>query len=141
MSAQLLTMETAAVLATILAVVHTQPTNDVTGFSLLSGVNEKCSHHPDVYSCLKMRAVTLLDRALAADSLPVSEFVTITKDPKAKDDVPLRPTNGDLEATLPRDLVQKSSALDKMVLDRLSQFLKTRTLQLNMPTDVFEVKR
>ncbi|KAG8328298.1 hypothetical protein J6590_000958 [Homalodisca vitripennis] len=101
-------------------------------------VFDKCSGDPDMFSCLKLKAVTLLDRALTLDSLPVSEYLSITRDPSAKVDQSVFQSKEDLEASLPRDLGQKSSILDRLLQDRLSKYLETRTIQLNIPKDVFE---
>lgn len=84
-----------------------------------------------------LQAVSLLDRALTMDSLPISDFMTISKDPSVKD-TPLPSSSEDLEASLPRDLNQKSSVLDQMIQDRLSKYMETRTIQLTMPKDLFE---
>jgi hypothetical protein len=73
------------------------------------------------------------------DTLAVSDYLSVVKDPKASDaGVPPPLTRADLEATLPRDLGERGSALDKMIGDRISKYLETRTIQLNMPTDLFE---
>lgn len=106
--------------------------------SLVARVVDKCSDHSDIYSCLKLKAVSLLDRALTVDVLPVSEFVTITKDPKANVTAPAVKTEGELEASLPRDLEKKSLILDEMLDDRVSRYLDSRTIQLSMPADVLE---
>lgn len=131
-------MKTAVVLACCLAAVLAAD-SDLGNFSLIARVIDKCSDHSDVYSCLKLKAVGLLDRALTVDTLPISEYVSITKDPKVKDLTPhVVKTEGELEASLPRDMEKKSAVLDEMLDDRVSRYLDSRTIQLSMPADVLE---
>lgn len=86
-----------------------------------------------------MKAVKLLDRALAVESLPIADFVSISRDSNASEASGSAPhTRADLEALLPRDLGEKNTVLDHMIQDRLAQFLETRTIQLHLPKDVFE---
>lgn len=86
-----------------------------------------------------MKAVKLLDRALSVESLPVADFLSISRDHNVSEASGSAPqSRADLEASLPRDLGEKNSALDHMIQDRLAQFLETRTIQLHLPKDVFE---
>ncbi|XP_046671064.1 uncharacterized protein LOC124361073 [Homalodisca vitripennis] len=133
-------MKTTLVLVCYLAVVLAD--SDLSSLKLFYRVVEKCGDDADVYSCLKMKAVGLLDRALSMDTLPISNYITITKDPKAHEVPPptLR-TEGELEASLPRDQQKKSAVLDEMLEDRVSRYLDTRTIQLSMPADVLEGRK
>lgn len=94
----------------------------------------------DMTVCLKMKAVTYLDRALGSDKpLPILEFISLTRD----SNVPIQPavtleTEEQLEASLPRSLEDRSSKLDTLLGDRLSQFYQSRSLQFSVPMDVFE---
>lgn len=101
-----------------------------------SRVLDKCGDD-DIYSCLKLKTVALLDRALAVDTLPVTEYLTITRDNKDTTRPTLK-TEGELEAMLPRDQHKRSIVLDQMLEDRVSKYLDTRTIQLSMPADVLE---
>ena len=51
-------------------------------------------------------------------------------------------SESDLEATLPRSLDERSGRLDKMLLDRLDAFIRSRTVQFSVPLGlgVFEGK-
>lgn len=42
-------------------------------------------------------------------------------------------TESDLEATLPRSLDERANRLDKMLLDRLDAFIRSRTVQFSVP--------
>lgn len=109
-------------------------------------VLEKCGEVSDMGSCLKLKAVNLLDRALSIDApLPVTDYLSIAKDPEVKDDIVKKTTNNvkseiELEASLPKNLDEKSSTLDTMLEDRVSRFLRTRTIQFTLPADILEGK-
>lgn len=107
--------------------------------SLLRDLLDKCPGDSDALSCLKLKAVRLLDRASHVDSLPVLDFVSVERNPSVKHDMRL-PTAAALEATLPRDLDQKNTALDRILLDKLWSYLNSRTIKMDLPTDVFEGK-
>ena len=90
-----------------------------------------------------MKAVGLLDRALALESpLQINEFMSLAKDPEAVENETTTsgppPSERELEAALPRDDHERSSKLDDMIVDRLSRFLRTRTLQFSLPADLIE---
>lgn len=121
------------------------PSSDSGNLKVFFRVLEKCGEVSDMGSCLKLKAVNLLDRALSIDApLPITDYLSIAKDPEVKDD------NGkkaaavkseiELEASLPKNLDEKSSTLDHMLEDRVSRFLQSRTIQLTLPTDVLEGK-
>lgn len=89
---------------------------------------------------VQVKSVKLLDRALVMESLPIADFMTISRDRNISEPSGSTPQAraADLEASLPRDLGEKNSALDQMIQDRLTKFLETRTIQLHVPKDVFE---
>lgn len=103
---------------------------------VLSAIKE-CAGE-DVVTCLKLKAVRLVDRALVMDTLPVTEYVTVNKNLSAGEVQSSK--DEDLEATLPRDLGQRSAAVDKVLMDKLWTYLETRTISLKFPTEEFEGK-
>ncbi|XP_054258469.1 uncharacterized protein LOC128983258 [Macrosteles quadrilineatus] len=113
------------------------------GLGVFSRVLDKCGDEPDLYSCLRLKTVALLDRALTVDTLPVTDYLTITRDPAVDNATPRQPvrTEGELEASLPRDQHKRSAALDQMLQDRVSRYLDTRTIQISMPAHVLEAGR
>ncbi|GLH08711.1 Uncharacterized protein GBIM_13886 [Gryllus bimaculatus] len=102
-----------------------------------------CLQKEDMGVCLKLKALGFLERALALRApLPIMEFVTLARDPNAPEDAAPAgppPTEAELEATLPRALDEKSSRLDQLLMDKVEQLLRTRSLQLALPKDAFEV--
>lgn len=112
---------------------------DLGTLKVLHRVVDKCGDAPELFSCLKVKAVGLLDRALTVDTLPLNDYISINKDPKVKDATPspVR-TEGELEAALPRDAAKRSLILDEMLEERFNKYLDSRTIQLSMPAAVLE---
>ncbi|XP_075210472.1 uncharacterized protein LOC142317808 [Lycorma delicatula] len=104
---------------------------------------EKCSEEKDVGVCLKLKAVGLMDRALVQDEpLPLTNYISIAKDPsKGVSQNSYNETESEIAARLPRSYEERSSTLDQMLQDRISKYLETRTIQLNIPTDVLEGRK
>ncbi|XP_034254359.1 uncharacterized protein LOC117653096 [Thrips palmi] len=94
-----------------------------------------CSRTGDLVGCLKVKAVATLGRALSSDAaIPLMEDLSLAKDPEAVVDVPPTPqSETDLEATLPRSLDERANRLDKMLLERLDAFIRSRTVQFSVP--------
>lgn len=113
-----------------------QALGDVGGVSQVLSVIKECSGD-DVVTCLKLKAVKLVDRALVMDSLPVSEYVTVNGNHSGE----VKPfKDEDVDATLPRDLNQRSAAVDKILMDKLWSYLESRTISLKFPTEEVEGK-
>ncbi|XP_063229131.1 uncharacterized protein LOC134534580 [Bacillus rossius redtenbacheri] len=108
-----------------------------------------CSDRQEVLLCLKMKAVGFLNKALAARSpLKVTDYLSLGVDRQAEEQGALNgtttaeaPTEAELEASLPRSLGERSSSLDRMLEQRVNQFLDTRTIQLTVPADVIEGRK
>ncbi|KAL1137699.1 hypothetical protein AAG570_009395 [Ranatra chinensis] len=101
---------------------------------------EKCSRGAELGHCLRVKAVTLLDRALSLQTpLRITEFVSLGRDPTDRETAPPPQSENQLEASLlPLDSEKKNDVLDDMIADRLTTFLKTRTLQFSLPADLIE---
>ncbi|KAG8236718.1 hypothetical protein J437_LFUL016954 [Ladona fulva] len=110
-----------------------------TGMRVLYRVYSDCSQRSSTLPCLKMKAVTFLNRALRLPEISLADSVTLVKDPSEnevgvdRDGRTLASSEAELEATLPNDEEAKDAALDEMLLDRVSRFAKTHTLQLKLP--------
>lgn len=74
------------------------------------------------------------------DSLPVFDFVSVERNPDVKEEAGLS-TGDALEASLPRNLQQKNSALDRILMQKLWSYLNSRTIKMALPDDVFEGKK
>lgn len=121
------------------AAVAVRADTDLGTLKVLHRVVDKCGDAPELFSCLKVKAVGLLDRALTVDTLPLNDYISINKDPKVKDATPSPArTEGELEAALPRDAAKRSLILDEMLEERFNKYLDSRTIQLSMPAAVLE---
>lgn len=113
-------------------------------WKLLYRLLADCAKTPDVSVCLKMKAVTFLDRAVSLKTqLPINDYVSLARDPVYKEEGPegrsIKPlSETQLEESLPRSMEERSGRLDEMLQERLASFLQSRTLQLNFPADIFE---
>ncbi|CAH1154270.1 unnamed protein product [Phaedon cochleariae] len=89
----------------------------------------------DTMSCLKLKLVAAMDRAARSYSnVPIFEGVSFVKDPKAvTPEEPIK-SEAELEATLPRSLDEKSTALDSIIAEKVSNFIGTHTLQIKLPS-------
>jgi hypothetical protein len=103
-----------------------------------------CAKTPDMSVCLKMKAVTFLDRAVSVKApFEINDYVSLARNPMYKEEGPqgrsIRPlSDAQLEESLPRSVEERNERLDEMIQDKLDSLLRSRTLQLNFPTDMFE---
>lgn len=96
----------------------------------------ECSRTGDLVGCLKLKAVATLSRALLSDApIPLMEDLSLAKDPEVQVPLPgdAPKSESELEATLPRSLEERSGRLDRLLLERLEAFVRSRTVQFNMP--------
>lgn len=95
-------------------------------------VYEDCSASEDFYVCLKKKAVTFLDRLGRAEKFSISDSVKIVRvadAPVQKDEV----TEAKLDEILPRSADAKNAALTEMLSEKISDFLKSRTVEISLP--------
>lgn len=108
-----------------------------TDFRFLFRIYNDCSQR-DMSSCLKMKLVTALDRALKSRSdLKVFEGVAFTRDPSAISDTSVNGnpiSEAELEASLPRGLQDKEDLLDGLIMDKILAFFKNHVLQFKLPS-------
>lgn len=103
-----------------------------------------CAKTSDMSVCLKIKAVTVLDKVTSLKiPLEINDYVSLARDPMYKEDGPqgrslklLSETQ--LEESLPRSTEERNGRLDEMIQEKLDTFLQSRTLQLKFPADVFE---
>ncbi|XP_014273827.1 uncharacterized protein [Halyomorpha halys] len=91
---------------------------------------EKCGRLSEMGTCLRLRAVTLLDRALRSGPLVINDYISLA--PNAVPNV-TQPSSEEIEASLPKDAEEKESALDEMIADKVTTFISSRSLRLNFP--------
>jgi hypothetical protein len=124
----------------------TNEVEDNGNWKMLYRLISDCAKTSDMSVCLKIKAVTVLDRVASLKTpLEINDYVSLARDPVYKEDgaqgrslKPLSETQ--LEESLPRSIEERNGQLDEMIQEKLDTFLQSRTLQLNFPADVFEGK-
>ncbi|XP_046409230.1 uncharacterized protein LOC124174165 [Ischnura elegans] len=109
------------------------------GIRLLARVYSECSARASTMPCLKTKAVAFLDRALRLPEIPLAESVSLVREENEvgaageRDGRSMAAAEAELEASLPADDEAKDAALDEMLLERVSRFARSHTLQLKLP--------
>ncbi|KAL3268023.1 hypothetical protein HHI36_007156 [Cryptolaemus montrouzieri] len=94
-------------------------------------VYQECSA-TDFSSCLKLKLVAALDRVAKSTDFTIFDGVTFVKDESVPSSQPK--SEVEIEATLPRSLEEKDSALNTMLTDRVSNFFNTHSVQVKLPS-------
>jgi hypothetical protein len=110
------------------------------GIKVLYRTYQQCEQQEDMFACLKLKALKFLDRALKVKSIPVLDGMEIVK----KDDEEVsRQMNEPLveidETNLPMDPEKRQETLDDLLVDRVSKFLRSHTLQFSVPKFISEL--
>lgn len=92
----------------------------------------------DISLCIKMRALTFVDRALRKqDDISIVSGIKLVKTDDTNE--ASRGLNGralsedELDASLPKNAEDRETAVESMLVDRIARFLQSRTLQLKVP--------
>ncbi|KAK3916101.1 LOW QUALITY PROTEIN: Thymocyte selection-associated high mobility group box protein TOX [Frankliniella fusca] len=93
---------------------------------------EDCAARDDTTTCLKGKALTFLDRAAAKDNLALPGGLALVRTARDSGAAKAPVNEAELEASLPRDLNQRDSKLDQMLLDRVLGFVQTHALRFNL---------
>jgi hypothetical protein len=106
----------------------------ISGIKVLYRTYEQCEREEDMFACLKLKALKFADRALQVQSIPLVEGVEIVKKGDAEDSRHLNEPLVELgETNLPADPEKRQETLDDFLIDRLSRFLRSHTLQFSVP--------
>ncbi|KAG5876231.1 hypothetical protein JTB14_011674 [Gonioctena quinquepunctata] len=93
---------------------------------------EYCSNAGGFSPCLKKKAITFLDRLERMDEISLADGVTVSKSPDAPKEGALV-TEEQLEKTLPRSGDDKDEILTNMLMEKITNFIGSRTLQVSLP--------
>lgn len=95
-------------------------------------VYDECSKAQGFGACLKKKAFVFVDRLARMEKISVADGVSVVR---ANDAPPSqKPMSDDeLEKNLPRSLEARDAALSSMLLDKVSSYVSSRTLQITMP--------
>lgn len=115
---------------------------------------DDCSKKDGLSPCLKMKAITFLDRAMRTLEIPLTESLVLVQTGAAteKSSVPRDQqqepvgrslTETELEASLPADSYEaKDLQLNKILLDRVARFFNIYKVQIAFPKmDTSDLKR
>ncbi|CAH1375166.1 uncharacterized protein Osi8 [Tenebrio molitor] len=87
----------------------------------------------DLGPCLKLKLIAAMDRAARNYAeLPLFDGISFVQDPKAAPNEVK--TEEEYEATLPRALSERDTALNTMIFDKVTHFFDTHTLQVKLPS-------
>jgi Protein of unknown function (DUF1676). len=103
------------------------------GIKVLYRTYQQCEQQEDMFACLKLKALKFADRALKVKSIPLVDGMELVK----KSDEDGRQLNEPLvevdEGNLPTDPEKRQETLDDLLIDRMSRFLRSHTLQFSVP--------
>ena len=103
------------------------------GIKVLYRTYQQCEQQEDMFACLKLKALKFADRALKVKSIPLVDGMELVK----KGDEDGRELNETLvdvdEANLPTDPEKRQETLDDLLIDRVSRFARSHTLQFSVP--------
>lgn len=121
------------VVAAAAVVVSAQDSFESTGIKLALKIYDDCSKTDGFSPCLKKKAITFLDRLGRMDKLSIAEGVTIKKSTETQPNQQPALTEEQLEVSLPRSIEAKDEALSDMLLDKVTGFVSSRTIEINLP--------
>lgn len=100
---------------------------------------EKCERtHHDLSTCIRLKAVTMLERALTSETpIVINDYLAVTPDKSALENVTTQ-TEEEIESTLPKNHEEKEAALDELIVDKMSRYIQSRSLRFSMPSDMSE---
>lgn len=99
-------------------------------------VYEECSSK-ELVPCLKLKFITAIDRLSRKVDLPIVEGIVLVKDEKAEN---FDEENEVVESSLPRSLDEKNSRLDEILMEKVINFISSRSLQFKL-SGVKELQR
>ena len=109
------------------------------GIKVLYRTYHQCEQQEDMFACLKLKALKFADRALKVKSIPLVDGMELVK----KGDEEGRELNETLvevdEANLPTDPEKRQETLDDLLIDRVSRFARSHTLQFSVPKFVSDL--
>ncbi|RZF48328.1 hypothetical protein LSTR_LSTR010291 [Laodelphax striatellus] len=114
---------------------NAQEDSGLQALRFVNRVYDECAQKDSMITCLKMKAVTVLDRASRADKLSFGDLLTLER---ADGVAPPRGgralTETDLETMLAGGSQEaRDNQLTSLFVDRVARFFNSHTLKLNFP--------
>jgi Protein of unknown function (DUF1676) len=102
------------------------------GTRALLRVYDECTKaEQGLTSCLKKKAISIIDRVGRLDSLTVNEGFKVVKNANAVDMKVI--SENELEQSLPRGLEARDEALTELLIQKVASFVNGRTVQIELP--------
>lgn len=99
---------------------------------LLAKSIERCGRWSELGTCLKLRALGMIDKAISAGPIVIDDYLSLAPEEGSQlQDSPL-PSEAEIVANLPADSDAKDQALDDMIVDRVERFIKSRSIKLSL---------
>lgn len=124
-------MKTVVLVLAFAVVALAQESFESTGIRLALKIYDDCSKSSGFSPCLKKKAITFLDRLSRMDHFSLAEGVMVTKSTQTTPETTL--TEEQLENTLPRASDAQDEALTNILLDKVSKFVGSRTIEVTIP--------
>lgn len=106
----------------------------ISGIKVLYKTYQQCERQEDMFACLKLKALKFADRALKVKSIPLLDGMELVEKDDEEDGRQLNEPLVEIdEENLPTDPGKRQETLDDLLIDRLSRFLRSHTLQLSVP--------
>lgn len=109
-----------------------EDTFDNVGVRIALKVYDDCAKAESFSVCLKKKAITFLDRVARMDSLSLTDGVIVKRTADAPAEGPVV-TEEKLEESLPRSEDAKENALDNIMVDKVTSFVGSRSLEISLP--------
>lgn len=118
------------------------PEDTLNGFKTVSKVYDDCaSKEYSISSCLKLKALTLLDRAARSDNIAFSDSVIISKnaDAKSRFDYGRAINEHELENEIKTGAAnevvasESDSKLNSLIVERVARFLSSHNVNIKLP--------
>lgn len=108
-----------------------QESFESTGIRLALKIYDDCSKSDGFSQCLKKKAITFLDRLGRMDHFALAEGVVVSRANEVTPETTL--SEEQLEKTLPRASDAKDDALTNILLEKVSKFVGSRTIEITIP--------
>lgn len=95
-------------------------------------VYDDCAKAESFSICLRKKAITFMDRLGRTEHFSVGEGVTVKRAADAPAEGPIV-SEQELEETLPRSEDAKENALDNIIMDKVTNFVGSRTIEISLP--------
>ncbi|CAG9817463.1 unnamed protein product [Phaedon cochleariae] len=109
-----------------------QDSFDNAGVRVALKIYDDCSKADGFTPCLKKKAITFLDRLGRMDKFSLAEGVVVSKASDSPKEGPVI-TEETLEQTLPRAADAKDEALSNLLLEKVTNFIGSRSVEVSLP--------